>query len=179
MRKILLTMMIMVMMGGHYMSMAQTPSPSSSSPAKTITGTVTDADSGEPIPGVNVFRKGTTTGTSTDLDGNYTLNNVPENATLVFSFIGYTSQEMPVQGKSTIDVALSQDTEELGEVVVTALGISKEKEKLGYSVTEVGSEALDQARETNVANSLAGRVAGLVVKGTSSGPGGTDRKSVV
>ncbi|WP_200975138.1 SusC/RagA family TonB-linked outer membrane protein [Echinicola sp. 20G] len=139
---------------------------------KTITGTVTDASDGSAIPGVNVFVKGTSSGTSTDLDGKYSLS-VPEDAIVVYSFIGYTIQEISVAGKSTIDVALVQDSEELGEVVVTALGISKEKEKLGYSVTEVGSETLNKARETNVANSLAGRVAGLVVKGTSSGPGGT------
>ncbi|AWW29202.1 SusC/RagA family TonB-linked outer membrane protein [Echinicola strongylocentroti] len=174
MRKILLTMFFMVLVGGQFL-IAQTQSMTSASQTKTITGTVTDADSGEPIPGVNVFIKGTTTGASTDLDGQYTLNNVPEDAILVYSFIGYMSQEYSVKGKNTIDVSLSQDAEELGEVVVTALGISKEKEKLGYSVTEVGSEALDQARETNVANSLAGRVAGLVVKGTNSGPGGTSK----
>ncbi|GAB3645748.1 SusC/RagA family TonB-linked outer membrane protein [Echinicola sediminis] len=142
---------------------------------KTIKGTVTDASNSEPIPGVNVFIKGTTTGTSTDLDGQYTLSNIPQEATLVYSFIGYSSQEVSVAGKSVIDIALAQDGEELGEVVVTALGISKEKERLGYSVTEVGSESLNKARETNVANSLAGRVAGLVVKGTNSGPGGTSK----
>ncbi|WP_460538403.1 SusC/RagA family TonB-linked outer membrane protein [Echinicola sediminis] len=165
MKKVLLTMLFMVILAGPSL-MAQT---------KTITGTVTESGNGEPIPGVNVFIKGTGTGTSTDLDGNYSLSNVPENALLVFSFIGYTSQEISVEGRSTLDVALAQDAEELGEVVVTALGISKEKEKLGYSVTEVGSESLNKARETNIANSLAGRVAGLVVKGTSSGPGGTSK----
>ncbi|WP_186757169.1 SusC/RagA family TonB-linked outer membrane protein [Echinicola salinicaeni] len=164
MNKNLQSLMVFVMLLFSQTVLAQT---------KTISGTVTDAGDGMPIPGVNVFLKGTTNGTSTDLDGKYTLANVPEDGALVFSFIGYISQEVAAAGKSTIDIKLAQDTEELGEVVVTALGISKEKEKLGYSVTEVGSESLNKARETNVANSLAGRVAGLVVKGTNSGPGGT------
>ncbi|WP_215225557.1 SusC/RagA family TonB-linked outer membrane protein [Echinicola shivajiensis] len=164
MNKNLQSLMVFVMLLFSQTVLAQT---------KTISGTVTDAGDGTAIPGVNVFLKGTTNGTSTDLDGKYSLANVPEDGTLVFSFIGYVSQEVSAAGKSTINIDLAQDTEELGEVVVTALGISKEKEKLGYSVTEVGSESLNKARETNVANSLAGRVAGLVVKGTSSGPGGT------
>ncbi|UCS94629.1 SusC/RagA family TonB-linked outer membrane protein [Echinicola marina] len=166
MNKNLQSLMVFVMLLFSQTVLAQT---------KTISGTVTDAGDGMAIPGVNVFLKGTTNGTSTDLDGKYNLANVPEDGTLVFSFIGYVSQEVAAAGKNTIDISLAQDTEELGEVVVTALGISKEKEKLGYSVTEVGSESLNKARETNVANSLAGRVAGLVVKGTSSGPGGTSK----
>lgn len=168
MRKILLAMFIMVLSGGlAMMANAQTSS------GLSVSGVVRDADTGEGIPGVNVFIKGTTTGTSSDLDGNYTLTNVPSNATLVYSFIGYTTEEVSVQGKTSINISLSQDAEDLGEVVVTALGISKDKQTLGYAITEVNSETLNKARETNVANSLAGRVAGLVVKGTNSGPGGT------
>ncbi|MGS2741603.1 SusC/RagA family TonB-linked outer membrane protein [Sinomicrobium sp. M5D2P17] len=139
----------------------------------TVTGTVISAQDGLPLPGANVVLKGTDNGTSTDFDGNYTLDNVPEDGVLVFSVMGYASQEIPVAGQTTIDVKLEESAEKLGEVVVTALGINKEKRKLAYSVTEVESEDLAVARETNVANSLSGRVAGLVVKGTNSGPGGT------
>ena len=140
---------------------------------KTITGTVTSAVDGLPLPGVNVVLKGTSNGTSTDFDGNYTINQIPENGVLVFSTLGYTTKEVPVGANTTIDTALEESTEQLSEVVVTALGINKERKKLGYAVTEVDSDDFNKAREVNVANSLSGRVAGLVVKGTSSGPGGT------
>ncbi|UGU16483.1 SusC/RagA family TonB-linked outer membrane protein [Sinomicrobium kalidii] len=139
----------------------------------TITGVVTEAVNGMPLPGANVVLKGTNNGASTDFDGNYTISNIPEDGILVFSIIGYATREIPVNGRTDIDVTLEESTEQLGEVVVTALGINKERRKLAYAVTEVGSEDLTQAREVNVANSLSGRVAGLVVKGTNSGPGGT------
>lgn len=129
---------------------------------------------GLPMPGVTVLDKSTQTGTTTNVDGEYSIS-VGPNSVLVFSFIGYASQEFPVGNNTELNVTLEEDASELSEVVVTALGISKEKETLGYSLTEVGSESLTKARETNVANSLAGRVAGLVVKGTSSGPGGTSK----
>ncbi|EAZ80012.1 SusC/RagA family TonB-linked outer membrane protein [Algoriphagus machipongonensis] len=129
---------------------------------------------GLPMPGVTILDKSTQTGTTTNVDGEYSIS-VGPNSVLVFSFIGYASQEFPVGNRTELNVNLVEDASELSEVVVTALGISKEKETLGYSLTEVDSESLTKARETNVANSLAGRVAGLVVKGTSSGPGGTSK----
>ncbi|MEH6407458.1 MAG: SusC/RagA family TonB-linked outer membrane protein [Leeuwenhoekiella sp.] len=140
----------------------------------TVSGVVTDAALGSPLPGVNVIEKGTSNGTATDFDGNYSIN-VPSNAILVFSTMGYKSIEMSVSGKTSINTSLEEDAQQLGEVVVTALGITKEERKVGYAVSTVGGDNLDKARETNVANSLSGRVAGLVVKGTSSGPGGTSK----
>ncbi|WP_192085259.1 SusC/RagA family TonB-linked outer membrane protein [Algoriphagus sp. Y33] len=139
-----------------------------------LKGVVTAAPDGLPMPGVTILDKSTKAGTTTNIDGEYSIS-VGTNSILVFSFIGYASQEIPVGNQSELNVLLSEDASELSEVVVTALGISKEKETLGYSVTQVGSESLTTARETNVANSLAGRVAGLVVKGTNSGPGGTSK----
>lgn len=139
----------------------------------TITGTVTDSNSGIPLAGANIIEKGTSNGVSTDFDGNYSINISDQSAVLVVSYVGYTSQEVAVNNRTTINISLAEDAESLGEVVVTALGISKNQRKLGYSVTQVDSESFSQARETNVANSLTGRVAGLVVKGTSGGPGGT------
>lgn len=141
--------------------------------SRVLKGVVIASD-GIPMPGVTILDKSTKTGTTTDTDGAYSLS-VNSSSVLVFSFIGYASQQFEVGSKSEINVTLEEDASELSEVVVTALGISKEKEKLGYSVTQVGGETLDQARETNIANSLAGRVAGLVVKGTNSGPGGTSK----
>lgn len=141
---------------------------------RVVKGVVTASPDGLPMPGVTILDKTNQTGTTTNVDGEYSIT-VGPNSILVFSFIGYSSQEVTVGNQSEININLEEDASELSEVVVTALGISKEKEKLGYSLTEVGSETMTKARETNVANSLAGRVAGLVVKGTNSGPGGTSK----
>ena len=137
-------------------------------------GKVTASADGLPMPGVTVLDKSNQSGPTTNVDGEYSIS-VTEQSVLVFSFIGFASQEFPVGNQSELNVVLDEQASDLSEVVVTALGISKEKETIGYSVTTVGSEAITQARETNLANSLAGRVAGLVVKGTNSGPGGTSK----
>ncbi|WP_026953683.1 SusC/RagA family TonB-linked outer membrane protein [Algoriphagus vanfongensis] len=142
--------------------------------SKVVKGVVTASPDGLPMPGVTILDKTNQTGTTTNVDGEYSIS-VGPNSILVFSFIGYTTREVTVGNQTEININLEEDASELSEVVVTALGISKEKEKLGYSLTEVGSETMTKARETNVANSLAGRVAGLVVKGTNSGPGGTSK----
>ncbi|MDR7131082.1 TonB-linked SusC/RagA family outer membrane protein [Algoriphagus sp. 4150] len=142
--------------------------------SRILKGVVTAAPDGLPMPGVTILDKSTKTGTTTNIDGEYSIS-VGTNSVLVFSFIGYASKEIPVGNQSELNVLLDEDASELSEVVVTALGISKDKATLGYALTEVGSESLTTARETNVANSLAGRVAGLVVKGTNSGPGGTSK----
>jgi TonB-linked SusC/RagA family outer membrane protein len=140
----------------------------------TISGTVTSSGDGSPLPGVNVLVKGTSIGTSTDSEGKYTIS-AGSNTTLVFSFIGYSTQEVPANSQTVVNVVLVEDATQLGEVVVTALGVTKEAAKVGYSVATVSGEQLNKARETNVALSLEGRVAGLNVKGTSGGPGGTAR----
>ena len=94
---------------------------------RTVSGRVSSDSDGSGIPGVNVILKGTTTGTTSDLDGNYRLSVPEEGGTLVFSFIGLSSQEVEIGARSVVDVAMSEDVETLSEVVVTALGISKEK----------------------------------------------------
>jgi TonB-linked SusC/RagA family outer membrane protein len=139
--------------------------------SRVLTGRVIDA-SGEGIPGVNVLDRQSRTGTTTDLDGRYSIS-VTNTTTLVFSFIGFDSQEFTIGNMSELNVTLKEDATSLSEVVVTALGLPKEKERLGYAITTVGSDQLDLAREANVANSLTGQVAGLVVRGTNSGPQGT------
>ncbi|WPP50014.1 SusC/RagA family TonB-linked outer membrane protein [Catalinimonas niigatensis] len=142
-----------------------------------ISGKVTDAEN-SPIPGVNVLVKGTTQGTITDIEGDYRLN-VPENTeTLVFSFVGYETQEVSISGRSTINVNLALDARQLGEVVVTALGVEREAKALGYAVQEVQGEELTQARETNLVNSLAGKVAGVQVSNSASGVGGSARVTI-
>ncbi|MBO3270660.1 MULTISPECIES: SusC/RagA family TonB-linked outer membrane protein [Hymenobacter] len=141
-----------------------------------VSGKITD-NSNEPLIGVSVVVSGTTQGATSDVDGNYTVT-APDGASLVFSYIGYISQTVPVNGRSSINIILANDTKQLGEVVVTALGIKKDERKLGYAVTTVDGEKLNVARETNVANSLQGRVAGLNVGGTSGGPGSSARLNI-
>ncbi|NIJ51940.1 SusC/RagA family TonB-linked outer membrane protein [Dyadobacter arcticus] len=139
---------------------------------RTVTGKVTD-EKDQGLPGATITIKGSTKGSNADAAGNFSLPGVNDSDILVISSIGYLRQEIGVGSRSVVDLKLEPDVANLQEVVVTALGISKETRKLGYSVTTIGGELMTKARETNVANSLAGRVAGLNVKGTSGGPGGT------
>lgn len=134
---------------------------------KNVTGVVTDADDGMPLPGVNIVIKGTSTGASTDFDGNYTIE-VPENAVLVFSNMGYATREVQVAGQSVIDLVLSADTEELEGVVVTALGIKRETKKLGYAMTEVKGDELAKVNTVNPVQALQGQAAGVSI-GSSDG----------
>jgi hypothetical protein len=112
---------------------------------RVVTGKVTSAEDGSSLPGVNVTVKGTSRGTSTDVEGQYRLN-VPEGATLVFSFIGFTRQEIAVGNRSTIDLALTTDASQLQEVVVTALGIARDKKALNYAVQDIRQEKLNISR---------------------------------
>ncbi len=141
--------------------------------AAVVHGKVVD-ETGAPAPGVSVRIKGSTSGTVTDANGNFSLN-TPDNAVLIFSFLGYENKEVAVAGKTEINVTLAVSSKSLNEVVVTALGISKEQKKLGYSVTTVNGDALNKAKESNVALSLQGRVAGLSVGASNGGPGSSAR----
>ena len=129
----------------------------------TVTGTISDALDGNPLPGVSVIVKGTNHGVASDFDGNYTIEMEDANAVLVFSFVGYTNKEITVDGRSVINVALEQSAESLDEVVVTALGITREKKALGYAVSELQSDEINTVKTYNVASSLVGKVAGVVV----------------
>lgn len=139
-----------------------------------VTGRVTD-EKGTDVVGASVTIKGSARGTNTDANGRYKITVPDGNAVLVFSYIGYTKQEVTVGNRSVLDVKLEPGSAILDEVVVTALGITKDTRKIGYAVTTINGDALNKARETNIGNSLAGRVAGLSVKGTSGGPGGTSK----
>ena len=140
----------------------------------TIRGQVTDSN-GETLPGVSVKLKGSTIGASTDLDGRYSINIPDKNSVLVFTYIGYVTQEVVLGDKTSLNIKLEAANTALTEVVVTALGISREKKALAYSVSEVKGDELTQARETNVANALSGKVAGVNVSGNATGPGGSSR----
>ena len=143
--------------------------------AMEISGTVTAQEDNQPLPGVNVLLKGTASGTTTDSDGKYVLSIPDGGGVLVFSFIGYASQEITVSTQTVVDVVLSQEAQSLNEVVVTAFGIAKEKKGLVYSVTEVKGSEFTQARENNVANALTGKIAGVNATGMATGPGGSSR----
>ncbi len=140
---------------------------------QSVTGTVTGND-GVGIPGVTVVEVGTANGTITDIDGGYSIT-VSESATLVFTFVGMQTIEELVEGRSTIDVTLLPKEIGLEEVVVTALGLSKDKKALGYAVTEVGGDEISMVKDHNPANSLVGKVAGVVVTQGTGGPGGGSR----
>lgn len=143
--------------------------------AQTVSGKVTDANDGTAIPGVSVLLKGSSKGTTTDFDGNYSIDVSGENSVLQFSYLGYKTVEITVNGQSTINVKLEEDTEALDEVVVTSLGLTREKKSLGYSVAKVDGSSLSLAKEANVVSSLAGKVSGVVVSKSTSGPGGGTR----
>ena len=132
----------------------------------TVNGKVTAADDGSALPGVNVYLKGTQTGTITDADGNYSLSVADENGTLVFSYIGYATQEIAIGGRTAIDVSLQPSLESLDEVVVTALGIKREEKSLGYSVGKVDGSALTRVAQENVLNGLAGKLPGVTISST-------------
>ncbi len=135
----------------------------------TVSGVVTDANNGEPVPFAAIQLKGTMTGASTDVDGKYFVS-VPSNGTLVFSSIGYVSQEIQVSGRNVINVSLAPDSETLDETIVVAFGTTT-REAFTGSASVVKSEDLAKHQTTNVANALVGSVAGLQMRGGSGAPG--------
>ncbi len=141
----------------------------------TVSGKVTDKN-GEPLIGVYVLLQGTTSGTSTDVDGNYTLS-CPSDATLMYSLIGYRVASVPVQGKAVLNVVLEEDAVMLDDVVVTAMGISKSEKALGYAATTMKSEDIVAAKSGALMTSLAGKVAGVNI--SSGGAAGTSQKVVI
>ncbi|MEK6478194.1 SusC/RagA family TonB-linked outer membrane protein [Catalinimonas sp. 4WD22] len=138
---------------------------------RTVSGTVSSEDEG-PLPGVSVLVKGTTTGTVTDVNGKYRITLPGETGTLVFSSVSYTTEEVIVGNRSTIDLVMVQDIKSLSEVIVTAVGIEREKKALGYAVTEIEGNAISQKSEPDIARALNGKVAGVTVQGAGGAIGG-------
>lgn len=133
---------------------------------KTVSGKVTDSNN-QALPGVTVIIVGTTQGTVTNANGSYTLSNIPGNSTLQFSFVGMKTQDIVVGSQTVIDVILEEETIGVDEVVVTALGIKREEKALGYSVQKVTGESLQKVSGRELATSLTGKVAGLLVKNST------------
>jgi TonB-dependent SusC/RagA subfamily outer membrane receptor len=128
-----------------------------------VSGKVLSGEDQSPIPGVNVLVKGSTNGTITDVNGTYSITVGSSSDVIVFSFVGFTSQEVSINGRSTVDVTLATDATQLAEVVVTALGIEKNKSQIGYALQDVKGDALIKARDPNPINNLTGKVAGLTI----------------
>jgi TonB-linked SusC/RagA family outer membrane protein len=138
---------------------------------KTVTGTVTGADDGQSIPGVSVTIQGTGVGTQTDVQGRYSIS-IPAGAqSLTFSYVGYVSQSVQVGSQSVINIKLVQDSKALSEVVVTALGIERDKRSLNYAVQEIKGSQLANRGEPNILNLLQGKVAGVQITGASGSAG--------
>ena len=140
--------------------------------AHKVTGKVTSATDGSELPGLSVVVKGTVRGTVSDINGNYSIEVDDDNAILLFSFIGFTPQEVAVNGRSNIDVTMEESIESLDEVVVTGLGIKREEKSLGFSVGKVSGEELTRVAQENVLNSMAGKVSGVTINSTG-GTGST------
>ena len=143
-----------------------------------VTGKVTAAEDGVPLPGVNVVVKGTSLGTVTNTEGVYALNVPSESTTLIFSFIGLITQEIEIGDRTVIDLQMSQDVQQLGEVVVTAVGIERERKALGYSVETVSGDKVQQVSEPDPLRALTGKVPGLNIIASSGAPGSSTRITI-
>ncbi|GGH34620.1 TonB-dependent receptor [Mangrovimonas yunxiaonensis] len=143
---------------------------------KTISGTVSD-ENGLPLPGVNVIVKGTSSGTQTDFDGNYSIS-ANTGDVLAYSFVGYTTKEMTVGASNNISFSMEPDVQAIDEVVITALGIKKEEKAIGYASQQLKSEAIADVPTTNVVNSLSGKVAGVNITQSSGDIGSSSRITI-
>nr|WP_321234134.1 TonB-dependent receptor [uncultured Psychroserpens sp.] len=143
----------------------------------TVTGTVTDQATGQPIPGVNVLVKNTTNGASTDFDGNFSISNVPINSVIVFSYLGYKDYEVTVTSANALLIALVEDAQSLNEVVVIGYGTQRKKETTG-AVSVVSSETIENLKPTRIEQALQGQVAGVNISSNSGSPGASSTISI-
>ncbi|MEX2403008.1 MAG: SusC/RagA family TonB-linked outer membrane protein [Balneolales bacterium] len=141
--------------------------------AQSVVSGVVSAEDGETLPGVNIMVQGTNTGTSTSIDGSYEIEVPDDNSTLVFSYIGFVTREVAVEGREEINIQLTAEAAQLDELVVTSFGIERERRSLGYSIQDIDGEDFSEARESNVLNSLSGRVAGVNIINSGSGLAGS------
>ena len=141
----------------------------------TVSGTITDASDSMTLTGVNVTEKGTSNGAITNFDGSYSITTMSENATLQFSYLGYTSKEIAVNGQSNISTTLEESSESLDEVVVTAFGFEKKTKSIGYSITQVKGDELNRVKTSSPLQALRGKVAGVNISNSSTGIKGSAR----
>jgi len=145
---------------------------------RVVSGKVTASEDGSALPGVNVVLKGTTNGTVTDTDGNYKLNIPASGGSLVFTFIGLQTQEVPIGERTTVDIGLGLDVQQLSEVVVTAQGIQRDQKALGYATTTISAALLADKPETDVGRALQGRTPGLQILNSSGLAGSSSRINI-
>jgi TonB-linked SusC/RagA family outer membrane protein len=145
---------------------------------RTVSGRVLDKSTNEGLPGVSVIVKGTTNGTATNAEGQYSLTVAGDGATLQFKYLGYVTTERPVGSSSNVDVSMDVDSKELNEVVVTALGVPREKRAIGYAVSEVKSDQIVQKSEPDVLRTLTGKVPGVNIVSSSGVPGSSSRITI-
>ncbi|WP_235893396.1 carboxypeptidase-like regulatory domain-containing protein [Litoribacter populi] len=163
MRKVLLFVLAFLVMAanGHVMAQQQ----------RVVTGTVISEEDGEGLPGATILVKGTSIGTTTDLDGNFSISVPAGSNVLIISYVGLTTQEIPIGDRSNINITLATDAAQLSEVVVTAIGIERDKKALGYAVTTVGEELITNRPEADVSRVLQGKVAGVNITATNGTSG--------
>ncbi|MBL0097105.1 MAG: TonB-dependent receptor plug domain-containing protein [Bacteroidetes bacterium] len=141
----------------------------------TISGTVRSAEDQSVLPGVSIVVKGSTVGTITDMDGKFSITSASAYDSLQFSYIGMLTQVIAINNQSSMNVELKADRQNIKEVVVTALGIKREKKALGYAVQEIKGMEMQTARDASFINQLSGKVAGLNISSTTGGPGSSSR----
>jgi len=142
---------------------------------RSISGAVTSADDGQPLPGVTVQVKGTTTGTTTDIEGKFKLTEVTPETVLLFSFVGFVPMEITIGDKLYIDVQMATGAEQLTEVVVTALGIKRQQREIGYSTEKIDADLVVESKAQNVISAITGRSAGVQVSQADGVEGGSTR----
>ncbi|MGB3074670.1 MAG: carboxypeptidase-like regulatory domain-containing protein, partial [Chitinophagales bacterium] len=145
---------------------------------KVITGTVSSLENGEPVAFVTIVVKGTNNGASTDLDGKYSIQQLSAADTLIFSFVGYATQKILVGEQKVIDIKLKATSQQLDEVVVTALAVNRQKRELGYSTDKVDGAEIQQSNSPNVLNALTGKVSGVQITNPDGVDGGTTRITI-
>lgn len=161
----LLLLLICFMLQGSYLLAQQ----------RTVSGKVTSTEDGEPLPGVSIVIEGSSTGTVSDLEGNYSLDVPGPEAVLLYSFIGFATQSQQVGSQQTMNISLSPEAGDLDEFIVTAFGISQEKKSLGYAAQSIDSEAITKTKQPNLVNALQGQVAGVQVTNSGGAPGQSAR----
>jgi hypothetical protein len=163
-----LSLVLMLVFGAIGFAMAQ----------RTISGTVSD-EKGEALIGASILVKGTTTGTVTDIDGKYSLSVPAGSNVLVVTYTGFSTKEIPLGASNVVDIALAENAEQLAEVVVTAIGIQREKKALGYAVVDLAGDDISQRSEPDPVRAIAGKTPGVLVQGGGGIPANLLRSTFV
>ena len=168
MKQKIMNLMVLIIVFSAVNSFAQTTT-------TTITGTITDSNDGMELPNVTVLEKGTTNGTTSDFNGKYSIKISSKNAVLMFSYLGFKTVEVPLNGENVVNISLEEGGEALDEVVVTAFGFEKKTKSIGYSITQVKGDELNRVKTASPIQALRGKVAGVNISNSSTGIKGSAR----